>query len=66
VKPSLRAFIAASFIFSGVSKSGSPAPKPIISTPCAFSAFAFASIARVGDGFIPDALLINPSYLLII
>ena len=33
VLPSFKAFIQASFIKSGVSKSGSPAPKPIISTP---------------------------------
>ena len=35
---------------SGVGKSGSPAPKPITSTPAAFSALALASTARVADG----------------
>src|SRR5579875_1170367 len=34
---------------SGVGKSGSPAPKPITSSPAAFSAFALASMARVAD-----------------
>ena len=41
VSPSLIAFIAASFILSGVSKSGSPAPKPITSFPAALSSLAF-------------------------
>ena len=51
VNPSLIALIASSLIFSGVSKSGSPAPNPTTSTPSAFSAFAFAVIASVADGF---------------
>ena len=33
VSPDLIASIAANLIFSGVSKSGSPAPRPIISFP---------------------------------
>ena len=35
---------------SGVSKSGSPAPKPIISRPAAFNCAANAVIAKVGEG----------------
>lgn len=35
---------------SGVSKSGSPAPKPQTSSPAAFSSFALASTASVGEG----------------
>src|SRR4051794_32090564 len=34
---------------AGVGKSGSPAPKPTMSSPAAFFAFAFASTARVAD-----------------
>src|SRR5262249_51173706 len=37
---------------SGVGKSGSPAPKPMTSTPPAFSAFALASTASVADSAI--------------
>ncbi len=37
---------------SGVGKSGSPAPKPITSSPEALSAFALASTARVWDSAI--------------
>src|SRR6266550_6677771 len=36
-------------MWSGVGKSGSPAPKPITSSPAAFSALARASMARVAD-----------------
>ena len=50
VKLSLIALIAACFIFSGVLKSGSPAPKITASLPSFFSCFAFASIARVALG----------------
>ena len=35
---------------AGVSKSGSPAPKPQISWPAAFRLFALASTASVGEG----------------
>ena len=49
VLPSLIAWIAPSLIKSGVSKSGSPAAKPIISIPCDFNNEAFAVTARVGD-----------------
>ena len=41
VSPSLIAFIAACLMLSGVSKSGSPAPRPIISLPDAFNSLAF-------------------------
>ena len=50
VLPAFNAAIAASLIWSGVSKSGSPAANPQTSSPAACRAFAFASIARVGDG----------------
>src|ERR1039457_2592493 len=50
VKPAASACAAASLIYCGVSKSGSPAPKPQTSTPSALSFFAFASMARVNDG----------------
>jgi len=39
-------------IFAG----GSPAPKPITSIPSAFICFAFALMARVGEGLIIRAL----------
>ena len=51
------ASLAASFIFSGVSKSGSPAPKPITSFPACLSSAAFCVTAIVGDGFTRDKLL---------
>ena len=41
VSPLFIALIAAFFIFSGVSKSGSPAPKPITSLPAALNSLAF-------------------------
>jgi hypothetical protein len=41
----------ASLTKSGVSISGSPAPKLIISIPFAFSSLALALTAKVGDGF---------------
>src|ERR1017187_9333082 len=50
VNPAASACVAASLIYCGVSKSGSPAPKPQTSTPSALSFFAFASMARVNDG----------------
>ena len=40
---------AASTMYSGVGKSGSPAPNPMTGRPAAFSALAFASTARVAD-----------------
>ena len=41
VSPLFIALIAAFLIFSGVSKSGSPAPKPITSLPAALNSLAF-------------------------
>src|SRR5918993_975420 len=40
---------AASTMWAGVGKSGSPAPKPMTGSPAAFSALALASTARVAD-----------------
>src|SRR5580698_3614078 len=51
VWPSLMALIAASLMFWGVSKSGSPAASPITSRPAAFSSRALVVIAMVGDGW---------------
>ena len=56
VKPASIAAIAACFICTGVSKSGSPAPKPTTSMPSAFSFFALESIASVADGLIDKPL----------
>src|SRR5437867_2143376 len=50
VNPLARLCAAACLICSGVSKSGSPAPKRTRSRPAACRAFAFAVMARVGDG----------------
>src|SRR5436853_6116537 len=50
VNPSLSAWIAASLMCCGVSKSGSPAPKPTTSWPSAFICLALASMATVSDG----------------
>jgi hypothetical protein len=44
------ASIAACLTLSGVSKSGSPAPRPITSKPAAFSSRALLVIAMVGEG----------------
>ncbi len=52
VYPSSSAFFATALMWSGVSKSGSPAPKPTTSIPCAFICFALFVIASVGDGWI--------------
>ena len=51
VLPAAMAATAASLMFCGVSKSGSPAPSPITSTPCAFSSRALVVTAMVGEGF---------------
>ncbi|OQC72454.1 MAG: hypothetical protein BWX45_00909 [Deltaproteobacteria bacterium ADurb.Bin002] len=51
VKPASMARMAACLMWSGVSKSGSPAPKPMTSLPCARRALALAVMARVSDGF---------------
>ena len=50
VLPSRIALIAASLMLSGVSKSGSPAPRPITSRPAAFSSRALLVTAMVADG----------------
>src|SRR3712207_2570357 len=41
--------MAASTMWAGVGKSGSPAPKPITGSPAAWRAFALASTASVAD-----------------
>ena len=50
VKPACSAAMAASLMCSGVSKSGSPAPKRHTSSPSAFIALALLSIERVSEG----------------
>ena len=57
VSPKQIVSIAASLMLSGVSKSGSPAPNPIISLPAALISLAFEVTAIVGDGFIRFKLL---------
>src|SRR6056297_2998226 len=54
VLPSSMARMPAALIWSGVSKSGSPAPRPITSRPAAFSSCAFVVTAMVGEGFTRD------------
>src|SRR5438477_7962159 len=50
VNPFCNAEIAAALMCSGVSKSGSPAPKPQTSMPSDFMALALLSIERVSEG----------------
>ena len=50
VSPLASASAAAALMCSGVSKSGSPAPKPITSMPCACIALNLAVMASVGEG----------------
>ena len=45
-----KAAAAACLICSGVSKSGSPAPNPMTSLPCARSSLALAEMASVSEG----------------
>src|SRR5476649_2035210 len=52
VWPERMAAMPASLILSGVSKSGSPAPRPITSRPAALSSRALVVTAMVGDGWI--------------
>src|ERR1700728_1648860 len=52
--PSRMALIAASLMFSGVSKSGSPAPSPITSRPDAFNERALSVTAMVADGLVRE------------
>src|ERR1700761_5827770 len=56
VKPASRDAIAAALMCSGVSKSGSPAPKPQTSIPSDFIALALLSIERVREGVKLEAL----------
>src|SRR5437667_3760178 len=51
VLPASMARIAASLMLPGVSKSGSPAPRPMTLRPAAFSARALSVTAIVADGF---------------
>jgi hypothetical protein len=51
VWPPRIAAIAASLTKSGVSKSGSPAPSPMMSRPAAVSSAARRVTASVGDGW---------------
>jgi hypothetical protein len=56
VWPASIARFAASLMWSGVSKSGSPAPSAMISRPAAFNSAARMVEAMVGDGLMrPDA-----------
>ena len=47
---SRQAAAAASTMWAGVGKSGSPAPKPMTGSPAALRALALASTASVADG----------------
>ena len=66
------AAMPAALMLSGVLKSGSPAPKPITSTPSAFICLNMASIAMVVEACTADAILdssftgIAPLYLKIV
>src|SRR3954451_14729335 len=51
VFPASMAWIAASLMLAGVSKSGSPAPSPMTLRPAAFRARALSVTAMVADGF---------------
>ena len=67
VFPKFMAFMAASLMFCGVSKSGSPALKANMSLPCDFNSFASVDIDIVGDGFTSDKVseinAINSSFI---
>src|SRR4051794_29981288 len=54
VAPASSARLAASLMCEGVSKSGSPAPKLMTSSPLARRAAALAETASVGDGSMRD------------
>src|SRR3569833_823434 len=54
VAPAARARFAAALMWAGVSKSGSPAPKLMTSSPLARRAAALADTASVGDGSMSD------------
>src|SRR3984957_2238587 len=51
VLPASMAWIAASLTLAGVSKSGSPAPRPMTLRPAALSSRALSVTAMVADGF---------------
>src|SRR3981081_307131 len=51
VLPASIAWIAASLMLAGVSKSGSPAPRPMTLRPAALSSRALSVTAMVADGF---------------
>src|SRR3954463_13271234 len=51
VLPASMAWIAASLMLAGGSKSGSPAPRPMTLRPAAFSARALSVTAMGADGF---------------
>src|SRR5437588_11311734 len=51
VLPASMAWIAACLMLAGVSKSGSPAPRPMTLRPAALSARAVSVTAIVADGF---------------
>ena len=57
MKPRSRASLAASTMYCGVPKSGSPAPKPITEIPSSFIFLALAVISSVSEGEISFALL---------
>ena len=59
VRPAFIASIAACFMKSGVSKSGSPAAKLRTSTPWAISSFALEVTAIVADGGTARAFLLT-------
>ena len=54
VSPSSMACFPAALMLSGVSKSGSPAPRPMISRPTRFNSATLPVRTLVGDGFIRD------------
>src|SRR5262249_44153925 len=66
VAPASSAFLAASLMCTGVSKSGSPAPKLTTSIPSALSLAALAETASVGDGSTPDNLRASFTGLLLV
>src|SRR5690348_16869962 len=65
VCPSFIDSTAAAIICWGVLKSGSPAPKPMTSSPCSFNSFALAVIAKVDDGVNDFTLFASSTAILI-
>jgi len=59
VNPASSALTAAALMLAGVSKSGSPAPNPTTSRPCALRALALAVIASVAEGLIVEIRTAN-------